>query len=472
VRVLHIGSGFRPLRVGGLVAYIEELMDEQVRRGHDVAYFFSGRYYPYLGGPRLKRWRRGGVTMLEVVNSPLYDHGRQPELELDEPRTEKIFERAVDEARPDVVHFHELAGLPSSLLDKVARADTPSVMTLADYVPRGSTFKLIDAQGRVCLRRGVGADCVATTAADPRAPGLLYGATVRHELLTRRLLRRLPYEGIRRLARFAESRIKAPPATGPQAFQRRREVNVERLNRANRLIAISERVAEIYSLLGVDRSRMSIVQLTLSRIEHLRPRRPQGARPVVFATLNGLASQAKGSRLLVEAMRLLSHSIPAGSFRLIAFGRIDSAVAAELEQLEGIEVGPAAPLSDDQLDAVLDEVDVGIIPSIWEEAYGLVGPEFLAKGIPVIANAMGGMPEYTRDGETGWLNRSCSAPELARIMRDVVERPDQVAQLNARILAARDAIIKPMARHGDEIDAVYRELVSHGPAQPHVSRIG
>jgi len=274
------------------------------------------------------------------------------------------------------------------------------------------------------------------------------------------------------LARSAGSRIKAPPATGPQAFQRRREVNVERLNRANRLIAISERVAEIYSLLGVDRSRMSTVQLTLSRVERLRPRRSQGARPVVFATLNGLASQAKGSRLLVEAMRLLSDSVPAGSFRLIAFGRIDSAVAAELEQLEGIEVGPAGPLSDDQLDAVLDEVDVGIIPSIWEEAYGLVGPEFLAKGIPVIANAIGGMPEYTRDGETGWLNRSCLAPELARIMRDVVERPKQVAQLNVRILAARDAIIKPMARHGDEIDAVYRELVSHGPAQPQVSRIG
>jgi hypothetical protein len=57
-------------------------------------------------------------------------------------------------------------------------------------------------------------------------------------------------------------------------------------------------------------------------------------------------------------------------------------------------------------------------------------------------------------------------------MRGVVERPEQVVQLNARILAARETIIKPMARHGDEIDGVYRELVSHGPAQPHVSCIG
>ncbi len=58
--------------------------------------------------------------MFEVINSPLYDHGRQPELELDEPHTERLFERVIDELSPDVVHFHELAGLPSSLLDLVA----------------------------------------------------------------------------------------------------------------------------------------------------------------------------------------------------------------------------------------------------------------------------------------------------------------------------------------------------------------
>jgi hypothetical protein len=60
------------------VAYVEDLMEEQVRRGHEVAYFFSGRQYPLARGPRLRRWERGGVAMLELVNSPLYDHVRQP----------------------------------------------------------------------------------------------------------------------------------------------------------------------------------------------------------------------------------------------------------------------------------------------------------------------------------------------------------------------------------------------------------
>jgi glycosyltransferase involved in cell wall biosynthesis len=456
VKILHVGSGFRPMRLGGFVTYIEELMNEQVRRDFGVAYFFTGRYYPYVSGPRLKRWRHRGVTMLEVVNSPLYDHGRQPELELDEPHTERLFERALEEVSPDVVHVHELAGLPSSILDVVERHGKPSVMTLADYFPLCSTFKLFDAQGRVCLRRDVGADCVATTAADPRPAGLLHEATAAYELATRPVLRRLPCRMT--VARSVGSRVKETPAAHAQAFQNRRDVNVERLNRVDRLIAISDRVAEIYSLLGVDRSKISTVYLTLSRIERMRPRTSEGTGPLTFATIAGLSSRPKGSRVLVEAVRLVSDSVPAGSFRLIVLGPIDPAVAAELEQLKAIEVGPIGPFSDDQLDAALDEVDVGIVPSIWEEAYGLVGPEFLAKGIPVIANAIGAMPEYTRDGETGWLNHSCSAPGLARIMRGAVEHPEQVAHLNARILAGRDTLIKPMARHGDEIEAVYHEL--------------
>jgi len=98
------------------------------------------------------------------------------------------------------------------------------------------------------------------------------------------------------------------------------------------------------------------------------------------------------------------------------------------------------------------------MPSIWEEAYGYAGVEFLAKGIPVLANAIGGMPDYVRDGQTGWLNRSCSAPELARIMSDLTERPEEVQAMSARVVAERGRIVKPMARHADEIDAVYRDV--------------
>src|SRR3712207_4037119 len=106
------------------------------------------------------------------------------------------------------------------------------------------------------------------------------------------------------------------------------------------------------------------------------------------------------------------------------------------------------------------------MPSVWEEAYGYAGVEFLAKGIPVVANAIGGMTDYVRDGETGWLNRSLSAEELARIIAGVVERPEQVTALNARLRERRAEIVKPIAAHADEMDAIYAEVVAGRAAAP------
>jgi glycosyltransferase involved in cell wall biosynthesis len=117
------------------------------------------------------------------------------------------------------------------------------------------------------------------------------------------------------------------------------------------------------------------------------------------------------------------------------------------------------------LDRLLDEFDVGVVPSIWEEAYGYVGVEFLAKGIPVIGNALGGILDYTRDGETGWLNQSADAEGLAEIIAAIAAAPEQVPELNASIRADRDQIVKPFGRHVEEMVGLYEELIGAAAAR-------
>jgi glycosyltransferase involved in cell wall biosynthesis len=468
VRLLHVGSGFRPWRRGGLVAYVEDVMAEQVRRGHEVTYLFAGRQEPFRTRPRLRRWRSGGVRMLEIVNSPLYDHGRQPQLEDREPRVEAIVAATLAEVRPDVVHVQELAGLPFSVLDAIGRAGVPHVVTLQDYFPLCSTFRLLDSTGAVCLRREIGADCMASVAADQRRPGLLIEATLLHAL------RRVPaLPGIdrerwaRRIARraVAHRRRRLPhPPPAPADFQRRRERNVERLSNADAVLAMSHRVEEIYAQLGVEPARLRTVHLTLAHVERLRPRRfVPAARPLTFATLAALESESKGARVVLDALARLAGDARAGRVRLLVFGHSDARLAAEAARVPGIELrGAYRP---DQLDALLDEVDVGLMPSVWEEAYGFAGLEMLAKGIPVIANAIGGMPDYVREGETGWLNRSRSGEELAAIMARLIADPSLVAARNEHLIAAREQIVKPLARHADELEAIYAEVSAAVPAR-------
>lgn len=46
---------------------------------------------------------------------------------------------------------------------------------------------------------------------------------------------------------------------------------------------------------------------------------------------------------------------------------------------------------------------VGIVPTLKEEAFGMVAAEFMACGKPVIASDVGGLPEVVDDGETGFI---------------------------------------------------------------------
>jgi len=477
LRVLQVGWGFHPWRVGGLILYAEDLMAALVERGHAVTYFFAGRHYPLRSRPRLRCWHRDGVDMRELVNPPIVaglERGtRRPDLDVAEPWIEEQFAGALREVAPDVVHVQELHGLPSSLLDLAAKARVPVVMTLHDYGPLCATLRLFDADGRVCTRMRIGADCVTRNAGAPLDDRLLRRETVEFELrgirgwLDRRgrsLDERLVEWALRR-AGVSDEQIEAMEASLPRpepgledAFQRRRDVNVERLGRVDRLIAQSPRIAEIYRSLGVSGERMSVMPAFAKHIERLRPRRLDIPPTLpTFITLGGCASRTKGSRVVAEALEALRAAGAEGRFRLRVLGHVDPAVEELLAGFERVELNGL--YARDQLDAILEDGDVGLMPSVWEEALGYTGLEMLAKGIPLIANPLGGIGGYLREGETGWINESCTGRGLADLMLRVVDHPELVPDMHRRTLAAWPQISIPWTSHVDAVEGVYREVV-------------
>ncbi|GAB4186258.1 MAG: hypothetical protein Kow00108_23530 [Calditrichia bacterium] len=63
-------------------------------------------------------------------------------------------------------------------------------------------------------------------------------------------------------------------------------------------------------------------------------------------------------------------------------------------------------------------IDVLVVPSLLEEALGVVVPEALVYGIPVIGSKLGAIPEIINHGENGYLIDSTNIREI----KNAIER--------------------------------------------------
>ena len=55
------------------------------------------------------------------------------------------------------------------------------------------------------------------------------------------------------------------------------------------------------------------------------------------------------------------------------------------------------------LRSLMAESDLLVVPSVWPEPWGLIGPEAQVQGLPAAAFAVGGIPEWLEEGRTGAL---------------------------------------------------------------------
>ena len=79
-----------------------------------------------------------------------------------------------------------------------------------------------------------------------------------------------------------------------------------------------------------------------------------------------------------------------------------------------------------RIEEVFRETDVLILPSIWPENQPVTITEAMASRTPVIASAIGGIPELVTNEYNGYLFSPGCAEELAEKMSEFVIRPERI----------------------------------------------
>jgi glycosyltransferase involved in cell wall biosynthesis len=90
------------------------------------------------------------------------------------------------------------------------------------------------------------------------------------------------------------------------------------------------------------------------------------------------------------------------------------------------------PLS--ELVKLYQAADLLVLPSVWQESYGLPVAEAMASGTPVLASRSGGVPELVEDGVTGRLVPRLDPGALTQALREMLSDP---GRLRAMGLAGR-----------------------------------
>jgi glycosyltransferase involved in cell wall biosynthesis len=168
-----------------------------------------------------------------------------------------------------------------------------------------------------------------------------------------------------------------------------------------------------------------------TRSAEARARLGLGAGELAVGVI-GRISRTKGQRLFLEALSPLLPEFPA--LRLFVAGAADFEDPGEEERTRDLAAASPDParvtVTGSMVESLsfLDAMDVLVVPSLWEEPFGLVAVEGMARRLPAVVTKSGGLQEIVEDGVTGF-----HVEKEPIALREAVRRLLEDAGLRARM---------------------------------------
>jgi len=150
-------------------------------------------------------------------------------------------------------------------------------------------------------------------------------------------------------------------------------------------------------------------------------------RDLVFL---GRLVSSKGVNVLIQALALLENSGVKPHLTIIGDGPERRALE-NLSRSLGLadQVSFAGKIPTDNVSKLLAEHNILIVPSIWNEGFGVVALEGIASGCVVIGSNSGGLPEAI--GKCGLVVRTGDAEALARAIKRALTESDLTTELRS-----------------------------------------
>jgi len=144
-----------------------------------------------------------------------------------------------------------------------------------------------------------------------------------------------------------------------------------------------------------------------------RPARQPLSDPPVVAFAGRLVPE-KGADVLLDAFAKIVRRVPDAQLLIAGGGPERDRLESQIRSLHLTNsVRMLGHLSREDLESHFGEAWVQVVPSRWEEPFGIAAAEALMRGTAVVATNHGGLAEFVHHGETGFLVAPGDADALA-----------------------------------------------------------
>jgi len=164
----------------------------------------------------------------------------------------------------------------------------------------------------------------------------------------------------------------------------------------------------------------------------------------------------KNHRLFLRAAQVVAEAVPQTRFLVVGDGELREELEAYVRDL-GLDGSVLFTGWRRDLPRVYADLDVVALTSINEGTpVSLI--EALAAGVPVVATAVGGVPDVVADGETGYLVEAGDVKGLAEAIIELLRSPEKAREMGS---AGREAAYPRFAAQTliANVEGLYAELL-------------
>lgn len=392
---------------GGVNIYQRNIIDHLIKNTEHEIYFISSgwKYNPLNTKTYIKKTKNifgEKCKSFEIINSsimaPAFAMYMNPKKFIEDNGSYEIFDKFIKENGPfDVIHFNNIEGISINVLKlKEKYPNTKFIVSIHNYQPICPLVQYFQNHNEcICQDFRNGKECLKCSKVLPnkkeyykRARNYFY-----EKLQGCLKVFRLPVKLCCKTFKYkSKEYIGSKTTMLPEQYARYRKHNIEYLNKyADKVLAVSDRVRKIMIEHGCDSNKVVTSYIGTKFAENeLKHSIAENTNPFTICYL-GYERVDKGFFFFVDALSKLDKHIAKNINVVFAVSKIHK---KNLEKLNGFnDIIIYNGYSHKELPNILKDVNLGIVPVLWEDNLPQVAIEMVALGVPILCSDFGGASE-------------------------------------------------------------------------------